>query len=80
MSFDGSELTDILVCPKSRSKLILDGDSLLCTDPDCRLRYAIQEDIPVMLIDEATELSTDEWETIVQKYRSFQDEPGDLPE
>ena len=28
--------------------------TLTCQDPDCRLVYPIRDEIPVMLIDEAT--------------------------
>ena len=47
------ELLDILACPKCKGDIRLaeDGNSLLCYA--CRLRYAIREDIPIMLINEA---------------------------
>jgi len=47
------ELLDILACPKCKGDVELesDGNSLVC--PHCRLRYRIEDDIPVMLIDEA---------------------------
>jgi len=48
------ELLDILVCPKCK------GDLEYRTEPDeqllchaCRLLYRVEDDIPVMLIDEA---------------------------
>jgi uncharacterized protein len=49
------ELLDILVCPKCKTPVVLleDGSGLKCTNPECRLVYPIQDDIPVMLIDEA---------------------------
>ena len=48
------ELLDILVCPKCRGALeYRQADSaLVCSQ--CRLRYAIRDGIPIMLIDEAT--------------------------
>ncbi len=45
------ELLDILVCPVGKSELRLDGDSLVCTS--CGARYRIEDDIPIMLVDEA---------------------------
>lgn len=44
----------IIVCPKCKGELeYREGEqSLLCHA--CRLRYAVRDDIPVMLIDEAT--------------------------
>lgn len=48
-----SELLDILVCPYCRTKVTLFGDTwLVCPNPDCRRKYPIVDDIPVMLIEE----------------------------
>ncbi len=68
MPFKFKELEDLLVCPGSRTPLIQDGDSLVCLNPDCRLKYAIRDDIPIMLVDEATKLSPDDWGTIMQRH------------
>ncbi|MFN8598860.1 MAG: Trm112 family protein [Candidatus Binatia bacterium] len=48
------ELLEILVCPKCKGEIQLtpEADALTCAA--CRLRYRIEDDIPVMLIDEAT--------------------------
>lgn len=51
------ELLKILVCPKCKSALEHHAgppESLVCRE--CRLVYAVQDGIPVMLIDEATPL------------------------
>jgi len=50
------ELLEILRCPKCKSEveLIKDQTALKCTSPECSLVYPIRDDIPVMLIDEAT--------------------------
>lgn len=50
------EVLEILVCPKCKGDIHLNsaGDGLVCEA--CRLVYPIREDIPVMLIDEATPL------------------------
>ena len=50
------QLLRILVCPKCKGELEYreEEQSLLCQS--CRLRYAVRDDIPVMLIDEATPL------------------------
>ncbi len=47
------DLLELLVCPKCRGEIVLeeDGPSLRCDA--CRLRYPIEDDIPVMLVDEA---------------------------
>jgi len=48
------ELLDILACPKCKGPVELTEkeDGLTCIS--CRLLYEIRNDIPVMLIDEAT--------------------------
>ena len=49
-----AELLEILACPacKTSVKLIKNGQALKCET--CHRVYAIKDDIPVMLIDEAT--------------------------
>jgi uncharacterized protein YbaR (Trm112 family) len=48
------DLLEILACPACKAKVELkaDGSALKCVE--CRRVYPIREDIPVMLIDEAT--------------------------
>ena len=48
------ELLEILVCPKCKGDISLNEkkDGLLCDH--CKLKYEIKDDIPIMLIDEAT--------------------------
>jgi uncharacterized protein YbaR (Trm112 family) len=50
------ELLEILRCPKCKSEVRLkeDKSGLKCVNSDCGLVYPIRDDIPVMLIDEAT--------------------------
>jgi uncharacterized protein YbaR (Trm112 family) len=48
------ELLAFLVCPKCKGPLEHHGptpESLVCRA--CGLRYAVEDDIPIMLIDEA---------------------------
>ena len=47
------ELLEILACPKCKTKVKLEGERILCTNPQCGLRYPIRDGIPVMLVDEA---------------------------
>jgi LSD1 subclass zinc finger protein len=53
MPFD-QELLEILVCPNCKTALALvkNGAALKCAT--CHRVYPIKDDIPVMLIDEAT--------------------------
>ena len=47
------KLLDILACPKCKGDLEYDekNKKLICRK--CQLAYAIKDDIPIMLIDEA---------------------------
>ena len=49
-----SELLEILACPvcKTPVELVKDGAGLRCAQ--CKRVYPVQNDIPVMLVDEAT--------------------------
>lgn len=62
------ELLDILCCPETKADLVLDGDTLVSTDKNTRRRYRIENDIPIMLIDESEILSLEEWEKIMRKH------------
>ncbi|MEX0727329.1 MAG: hypothetical protein WEB58_08660 [Planctomycetaceae bacterium] len=66
--FNTPLLESILVCPKSKAALVQHGDALVSTDPATRMRYDIRDGIPVMLVDEATELSDAEWREIMQQH------------
>ncbi len=50
------ELLEILACPKCKGDIRLkkDESGLICDA--CKLMYSIKDDIPVMLIEEATKL------------------------
>ncbi|HUI07198.1 MAG TPA: Trm112 family protein [Verrucomicrobiae bacterium] len=47
------ELLEILACPQCKADVKLEGDNIVCTNPQCGLRYPIRDGIPVMLVDEA---------------------------
>ncbi len=68
MTFNFEKSKSYLVCPQCHSDLVPDGESLVCTNPDGRQRYPILEDIPRLLVDEAKELTRDEWATIMQRH------------
>lgn len=52
------KLLDILACPKCKGDLAYrdtpEEESLTCNK--CRLKYAVEEGIPIMLIDEAQKI------------------------
>jgi uncharacterized protein YbaR (Trm112 family) len=68
-----ARLLEILACPDEKGPLYYfqpdasgtDGGFLFC--PACRRRYEIRDDIPVMLLDEATVLSTDDAAALVAR-------------
>jgi uncharacterized protein YbaR (Trm112 family) len=53
-----ADLIDLLVCPQCKGDLeylTAPAESLICHV--CRLRYPVEDDIPIMLIDEALPLT-----------------------
>lgn len=58
------QLLDILVCPVSKGRLILKADELWSLQ--AALAFPIQDGIPVMLEEEARELSHEEIESARQ--------------
>ncbi len=54
------KLLEILACPSCKSSLmyVQEEQELVCIP--CRLAYTVRDDIPIMLINEARELSADE--------------------
>jgi len=57
-----------MCCPETKADLVLEGDFLVSTDKNTRRRYRIENDIPVMLIDESEVLEVEEWERIMKKH------------
>ena len=55
------KLLEILVCPVSHARLREIDGALVSTDAETRLRYRIEGSIPVMLIEEAEEMSVEAW-------------------
>jgi len=47
------DLLDILVCPKCKNDIEYDEENSKLICHNCRLKYDIKDDIPIMLIDEA---------------------------
>ena len=48
------ELLAILVCPKCKGDLDYRPAEAVLVCKACRLRYPVRDDIPIMLIDEAS--------------------------
>ena len=62
------DLLDILCCPETKADLVLEGNFLISVDKATRKKYKIEDDIPIMLIDEAEQLNLDEWTEIMKKH------------
>jgi uncharacterized protein YbaR (Trm112 family) len=58
-------LLRILVCPADRGPLLLVGDVLY--NPRLRRAYRIEDNIPVLLVDEAVEVGDDEHARLIAK-------------
>ena len=50
------QLLAILVCPKCKGDLEYQQEKARLVCNTCRLSYPVRDDIPIMLIDEATPL------------------------
>ncbi len=59
------KLLEILVCPVTKGPLIYDRERNELISLSARLAYPVRDDIPVMLEEEARELSAEE----VEQYR-----------
>jgi len=74
-----SELLAVLACPESKQPLIYFGGGeqggqpeaafLLC--PSSRLRYRIEGDVPVLLVEEAERLEAKDVERLVQRAKDL---------
>jgi uncharacterized protein YbaR (Trm112 family) len=61
------QLLEILACPEDKGPLLYFEDEHSLYNPRLRRRYAIRDDIPVMLIDEAETVSAEEHQRLVDK-------------
>jgi uncharacterized protein YbaR (Trm112 family) len=61
------QLLDVLVCPETKEPLIYFEEENFLFSPSAKLKYAIEDDIPVMLVDEAEEVSENEAEELLEK-------------
>lgn len=52
------DLLDILVCPACKTKVLLEGERLVCHN--CGRKYPIRDGIPVMLIEEGDKALAEE--------------------
>ncbi len=61
------QLLEILACPEDKGQLLYFEDEDTLYNPRLQRRYAIQDDIPIMLIDEAQTVADDEHQRLLAK-------------
>ena len=61
------QLVEILACPEDKGPLLYFADEQSLYNPRLKRRYAIRDDIPIMLIDEAETVSDDEHARLLAK-------------
>jgi uncharacterized protein YbaR (Trm112 family) len=66
MSLD-PQLLEILACPDDKGPLLYFDDEDALYNPRLKRRYAITDDIPIMLIDEAETVTDEEHDRLLAK-------------
>jgi len=66
MSLD-PQLLEILACPEDKGPLLYFADESILYNPRLHRTYEVRDDIPIMLIDEATAVDDGEHERLVAK-------------
>jgi uncharacterized protein YbaR (Trm112 family) len=61
------KLLEILACPEDKGPLLYFPDEDSLYNPRLHRRYAVRDDIPIMLIDEAESVADDEHERLLAK-------------
>ena len=62
-----AKLLEILACPEDKGPLLYFEDESSLYNPRLKRRYAVRDDIPIMLIDEAETLDETEHDRLVKK-------------
>ena len=62
-----THLLDILACPDDKGPLLYFEDEGALYNPRLKRRYDVVDDIPVMLVDEATDVDDAEHERLIAK-------------
>lgn len=69
------QLLEILACPEDKGPLYYLADEDLLYNPRLKRRYEVREDIPVMLVDEATTVDDAEHRRILGRVEAEGIEP-----
>ena len=73
------KLLEILACPEDKGSLLYFESEQALYNPRLKRRYDIRDDIPVMLVDEATTVDDAEHERLMAK-ASSENTPSTLSE
>jgi uncharacterized protein len=65
-----AKLLEILACPEDKGPLLYFADEDTLYNPRLKRKYRVQDDIPIMLIDEAETVDDSEAERLLQKAES----------
>ncbi len=65
-----SKLLEILACPQDKGPLLYLSNEDSLYNPRLRRRYAIRDDIPIMLVDEAETVDDAEHQRILAKVKA----------
>ncbi|HUY63868.1 MAG TPA: Trm112 family protein [Acidimicrobiales bacterium] len=60
-------LLEVLACPEDKGPLLYFADEQLLYNPRLRRSYPVRDDIPVMLVDEASPVDDSEHERLMAK-------------
>ena len=64
------KLLEILACPDDKGPLLYFADEGALYNPRLKRRYAVRDDIPIMLVDESENVDATEDERLVAKAKS----------
>ena len=62
-----TQLLEILACPDDKGPLLYLADEDALYNPRLKRRYAVRDDIPIMLVDEAESVTDEEHQRILAK-------------
>jgi uncharacterized protein len=62
-----AKLLEILACPEDKGPLLYFADEDALYNPRLQRRYRVQDDIPIMLVDESETVDTGEHERLLRK-------------
>ncbi|MBD3674571.1 MAG: Trm112 family protein [Planctomycetaceae bacterium] len=73
MAFEFEAIASLVKCPGCGATLIPAENALICANPEHRFSFPILDGIPLLLAEEAQELSTEEWTAMTSSSTHQQD-------